>query len=175
MRFINRQVTTPNKKILTVENVNYNPLTGEISQLTVTEQNDEGDVTIEGTKLNADNLNSIFDNLERNAFCNKFYKELYGLIIDDEYFTIDIIGNNAFTIPYTFDSGVTLYPLDSGNTNFSISISNSSIVITRTNQLNNSDSGRIKIEFYNQSDYTFLECTLSIKYTYNPSSTNPLD
>ena len=31
MRFVNREVSTPNKKILTVENVSYNQTTGEIS------------------------------------------------------------------------------------------------------------------------------------------------
>ena len=175
MRFINRQTTNPNRKTLNVTSVNYDPNTGELSSLIVEESNNDGPVIVEGTKLNATNLNSIFDNLGRNFFCHHYYNEVHGIDIDDENYTIEITGNTPIDIPYTFDTSVTLYPLDPGNNNFSITFNNNTITITRTNNLNDSDSGKIKIEFYQYSDYTFLECTINIIYTYTPASTNPLD
>ena len=57
MRFINRQTTNPNRKTLNVTSVNYDPNTGELSSLIVDESNNDGPVIVEGTKLNANNLN----------------------------------------------------------------------------------------------------------------------
>ena len=176
MRFINRQVTTPNKKILTVEHTNYDPLTGEISQLTVTEQNDEGDVTIEGTKLNATNLNSIFDNLGRNFFCHHYYNELYGIDINEDDYSIELVGTTPKQISITYNEG-TLIPSFVSNQYFSFTvINNNTIKIEKNNiDLLTPRNGKIKINFITPIEEQETICTISIIYSYTPSSTNPLD
>ena len=51
MRFENRETTNSNRKNLQVLEVNYNSNTGELASLIVEETYNEGDVTVEGTKL----------------------------------------------------------------------------------------------------------------------------
>lgn len=176
MRFVNREVSTPNKKTLTVKNVSYNQTTGEISQLIVTETNNEGDVTVEGTKLNATNLNNAFEDLNRNKFLHFYYKEVFGIVIDEELFTIELTGANTKSIPISYD--YTLYPVIKTNTYLNLSFNSSNTTLSvqmKTNYQSTSRSGALYIEYYKESAHTHLVCILNIKYTYTPSSTNPLD
>ena len=49
------------------------------------------------------------------------------------------------------------------------------ITITRNGSLNVNDSGRIKISVFVSGSENTKVCELNFKYTYTPSSTNPLD
>ena len=176
MRFVNREVSTPNKKILTVEDVSYNQTTGEISQLIVTETNNEGDVTVEGTKLNADNLNNAFEDLNRNKFLHFYYKEVFGIVIDEELFTIELTGVEEKYIPIACD--YSLHPVIRNNTYLDIDFNGSEttlIVQMKPTYQSSSRSGSLYVEYYKESAHTHLVCILNIKYIYTPASTNPLD
>lgn len=73
MRFINRVSDYPNKKILHVSHASYS--NGELSELHVTEEKDEGTVTVTGTELNAENLNKAFEEFGRNRFLCIYARE----------------------------------------------------------------------------------------------------
>ena len=176
MRFENRETTNSNRKNLQVVSVNYNPNTGEISSLTVDETSNEGTVIHEGTKLNADNLNNVFEDFNRNKFLHFYYKEAVGIIINEEYFTIDLIGNETKTISISYTD--TLYPVVRTNTYLTIGLSSpyTSLTVKRkTSYQSTPGDGRLYVEYYKESAHTHLVCILNIKYTYTPSSTNPSD
>ena len=181
MRFENRETTNSNRKSLHVLEVNYNPNTGELANLEVEETSNEGDVTVEGTKLNADNLNNAFEDLNRNKFLHFYFKEVYGIVINEDDYTIELNGTTSKTINITYDDINPLYPslTDTYNPNFNISINTEStpqtIEVTRNNNLNVNDSGRIKISVFVSGSENTKVCELNFKYTYTPSSTNPLD
>ena len=89
MRFENRETTNSNRKNLQVLEVNYNPNTGELANLEVEETSNEGTVTQEGTKLNATNLNNAFEDFNRNKFLHFYFKEVYGIVINEDDYTIE--------------------------------------------------------------------------------------
>ena len=93
MRFINRVSDYPNKKILHVSHASYS--NGELSELHVTEEKDEGTVTVVGTELNAENLNKAVEEFGRNRFLCIYLREMFGLIIDEDDFSFDLDGNNS--------------------------------------------------------------------------------
>jgi len=176
MRFENRETTNSNRKNLHVLEVNYNPNTGELASLLVEETSNEGDVTVEGTKLNATNLNNAFEDLNRNKLLHFYYKEVFGIVIDEELFTIELTGANTKSIPISYD--YTLYPVIKTNTYLNLSFNSSNTTLSvqmKTNYQSTSRSGALYIEYYKESAHTHLVCILNIKYTYTPSSTNPLD
>ena len=181
MRFENRETTNSNRKNLQVLEVNYNPNTGELANLEVEETSNEGTVTQEGTKLNADNLNNAFEDFNRNKFLHFYFKEVYGIVINEDDYTIELNGTTSKTINITYDNISPLYPslTDTYNPNFNIVINRNNIphtiTITRNDSLSVSDSGRIKISVFVSGSENTKVCELNFKYTYTPSSTNPLD
>ena len=176
MKFINRETQNANRKTLSVVDLSYNSATGEISTLIVDESNNDGPVEVEGTKLNATNLNNAFEDLNRNKFLHFYYKEVFGITIDEELFTIELTGNEEKSIPISYD--YTLYPAIKNNTYLNLSFNSTNTILSvqmKPNYQSSSRSGSLYVEYYKESAHTNLVCILNIKYTYNPSSTNPYD
>ena len=176
MKFINRETQNANRKVLNVVDLTYNPTTGDIATFTVDESNNDGPVTIEGTKLNAANLNNAFEDLNRNKFLHFYYKEAIGITIAEELFTIELTGAEEKYIPIACD--YSLYPVIRNNTYLDIDFNGSEttlIVQMKPTYQSSSRSGSLYVEYYKESAHTHLVCILNIKYTYTPSSTNPLD
>lgn len=176
MRFENRETTNSNRKNLQVVSVNYNPNTGEISSLTVDETSNEGTVIHEGTKLNADNLNNVFEDFNRNKFLHFYYKEAVGITINEEHFTIELLGAQEKYIPIACD--YTLYPVIRNDTYLDIDFNGSEnilIVQMKSAYQSSSRTGTLYVDYYKESAHTHLVCVLNIKYTYSPASTNPSD
>ena len=176
MTFENRETTNSNRKNLHVLEVNYNPNTGELANLEVEETSNEGTVIQEGTKLNASNLNSAMEAYTRNKFLHFYYKEAVGIIISENDYTIELTGNVAKTISISYDGA--LYPVVRNDiyVNVGLNSSYTSLTIQRK-AIYQSDpgSGIIYVDYYKESSHSHLVCVLNIKYTYTPSSTNPLD
>jgi len=71
-----------------------------------------------------------------------------------------------------------LYPVIRNNTYLDIDFNGSEttlIVQMKPTYQSSSRSGSLYVEYYKESAHTHLVCILNIKYTYTPSSTNPLD
>ena len=176
MRFENRETTNPNRKTLSVLDVSYNSQTGELSSLTVDEVSNEGTVIEQGTKLNAENLNNVFEDLNRNKFLYLYYKEAIGITIAEEMYTIELSGATVKSIPIAYD--YTLYPVIKTNTYLNLSFNSTSTTLSvqmKANYQSSARSGALYVEYYKESSHTHLVCILNIKYTYTPASTNPSD
>ena len=176
MRFINRVSDYPNKKILHVSSVSYS--NGQISELHVTEEKDEGNVTTVGTELNADNLNKAFEEFGRNRFLCIYVREMFGLIIDEDDFSFDLMGSNDDKLVEFNCELNLLYPhcVDSNlDVNVSMENDGGTIEFSPKSTLNEDKHERIYVNFYSDSNHTDLVVRVPFLYTFTPSSTNPLD
>ena len=178
MRFINRVSDYPNKKILHVSHASYS--NGELSELHVTEEKDEGTVTVTGTELNAENLNKAFEEFGRNRFLCIYAREMHDLIIDEDDFSFDLNGlNDHKTV--NFECAIDmLYPTcSSDNLTIQISLNTTNrtgtITFSPDSTLTMPITARAYVYFYSDSNHTNLIVRVPFLYTFTPSSTNPLD
>ena len=106
-QFIDRNGTDLNKKRLKVVQVVRDPSTDEISELYVEEfRNDSAGLIIEGTPLNADNLNSIIRsmmNSGENTQNNKTNAQKLREVVDN--LSINMYISNNFTLPSNGEYG----------------------------------------------------------------------
>ena len=179
MRFINRVSDYPNKKILHVSHASYS--NGELSELHVTEEKDEGTVTVTGTELNAENLNKAFEEFGRNRFFCIYLREMFGLIIDEDDFSFDLNGNNSSkTVNFSCELNM-IYPDCEDDVNLNVACTTDSIaktgsmVFTPKSSLTSATVKRIYVNFYTNTGHEHVVVTVPFLYTFTPSSTNPLD
>lgn len=176
MRFVDRISQYPNNKKLTINSIEYS--NGTISKLYVTEEKDEGTVTTVGTELNANNLNKAFEEFGRNRFLCIYLREMFGLIIDEDDFSFDLMGLNDDK-PVEFNCELNmLYPHCVDN-NLNVAVStesdNGTIEFTPKPSLTQAIQKRVYVNFYTDSDHTNFVVRVPFLYTFTPSSTNPLD
>lgn len=110
-----------------------------------------------------------------------YYKEIFGLDIIEEDYTLELVGSTTKIIEVNYDLVNPLYLSLTGvsNPNFFISINDTSnpqtITIRRNRNMSTSDNGRIFINVYKSGSENTLITQLNFKYTYTPSSTHPED
>ena len=178
MRFINRVSQYPNNKKLHVNSIEYS--NGEISKLYVTEEKNEGSVTVVGTELNAENLNKAFEEFGRNRFLCIYVREMFDLIIDEDDFSFDLNGLSAFK-DVDFECTMSmLYPeCSSDNLTIQISLNTTNRTGTITfhpdSSLTMPITARAYVYFYSDSAHSNLVVRVPFLYTFTPSSTNPYD
>lgn len=130
-QFIDRNGTDLNKKRLKVVQVVRDPSTDEISELYVEEfRNDSAGLIIEGTPLNADNLNSIIRsmmNSGENTQNNKTNAQKLREVVDN--LSINMYISDDFTLPSNgeYGTGIT-WEVKNGN---SIEIYNYTATVIR--------------------------------------------
>lgn len=178
MRFINRVSQYPNNKKLHVNSIEYS--NGEISKLYVTEEKDEGTVTVVGTELNANNLNKAFEEFGRNRFLCIYLREMYGLVIEEDDFSFDLNGlGTQKSVDFLCEIDM-LYPTCSNdNLVATITVNTTShtgtITFSPDSSLTIPITARAYVYFYSDANHTNLVVRVPFLYTFTPSSTNPID